>query len=56
MCHDQSTWRRADRAEIPRANASHRPCSGRCNYISNADRKDVVALMKEQIKLFEGQA
>jgi hypothetical protein len=29
----------------------------RCNYISNgADRKDVVALMKEQIKRFEGQA
>ena len=30
---------------------------GRCNYISNgADRKDVVTLMKEQIKRFEGQA
>lgn len=30
---------------------------GRCNYISNgADRKDVVALMKEQIKRFDGQA
>lgn len=29
---------------------------GRCNYISNgADRKDVVAMMKEQIKRFEGQ-
>jgi hypothetical protein len=29
---------------------------GRCNYISNgADRKDVVTLMKEQIKRFEGQ-
>lgn len=29
---------------------------GRCNYISNgADRKDVVNLMKEQIKRFEGQ-
>jgi hypothetical protein len=28
---------------------------GRCNYISNgADRKDVVALMKEQIARFEG--
>jgi hypothetical protein len=28
---------------------------GRCNYISNgADRKDVVTLMKEQIKRFEG--
>jgi len=27
----------------------------RCNYISNgADRKDVVILMKEQIKRFEG--
>jgi hypothetical protein len=29
---------------------------GRCNYISNgADRKDIVALFKEQIKRFEGQ-
>lgn len=28
---------------------------GRCNYISNgADRKDIVTLMKEQIKRFEG--
>jgi hypothetical protein len=28
---------------------------GRCNYISNGvDRDDVVALMKEQIKRFEG--
>ncbi|ARQ01917.1 hypothetical protein [Pseudorhodoplanes sinuspersici] len=29
---------------------------GRCNYISNgADRKDIVVMMKEQIKRFEGQ-
>lgn len=29
---------------------------GRCNYISNgADRKDIVALMREQIKQFEGK-
>jgi hypothetical protein len=29
---------------------------GRCNYISNgADRKDVVVMLKEQIKRFEGQ-
>lgn len=29
---------------------------GRANYISNgADRKDVVTLMKEQIRKFEGQ-
>ena len=29
---------------------------GRCNYISNgADRKDVITLMKAQIKRFEGQ-
>jgi len=29
--------------------------TGRCNYISNgADRKDVVRLLKEQIKRFEG--
>lgn len=29
--------------------------AGRCNYISNADRRDVVTLMKEQIARFEGQ-
>lgn len=30
--------------------------SGRCNYISNgADRRDIVTMMKEQIKRFEGQ-
>ena len=30
---------------------------GRCNYISNgADRRDIITLMKEQIKRFEGQA
>lgn len=29
---------------------------GRCNYVSNgADRRDIVLLMKEQIKRFEGQ-
>lgn len=29
---------------------------GRCNYISNgAAREDIVTLMKEQIKRFEGQ-
>ncbi len=29
---------------------------GRCNYISNgADRRDIIVLMKEQIKRFEGQ-
>ena len=28
---------------------------GRCNYMSNgADRRDVVTLMKEQIRRFEG--
>jgi hypothetical protein len=30
--------------------------SGRANYISNAVRKDVVTLLKEQIKRFEGMA
>jgi hypothetical protein len=30
------------------------PAVGRCNYISNADRGDVVSLMREQIKRFEG--
>jgi hypothetical protein len=30
--------------------------TGRCNFISNgADRRDVVTLMKEMIKRFEGQ-
>jgi hypothetical protein len=30
---------------------------GRCNYISNgANRDDVVVMLKEQIKRFEGQA
>ena len=29
---------------------------GRCNYISNgADRRDVIALLKEQLARFEGQ-
>jgi hypothetical protein len=28
---------------------------GRCNYISNAARADIVTMMKEQIKRFEGQ-
>lgn len=27
----------------------------RCNYISNAERADVIVLMKEQIARFEGQ-
>ena len=29
--------------------------ASRCNYISNANRSDVVKLLKEQIKRFEGQ-
>lgn len=28
---------------------------GRCNYISNASREDVVTMLKEQVKRFEGQ-
>lgn len=28
---------------------------GRCNYISNAKRADVVTMLKEQLKRFEGQ-
>jgi len=28
---------------------------GRTNYISNAARKDVVTMLKEQIRRFEGQ-
>jgi hypothetical protein len=27
---------------------------GRCNYISNAERADVVALLREQLRYFEG--
>jgi len=29
---------------------------GRCNYISNANRADVMVMLKEQMKRFEGQA
>jgi hypothetical protein len=29
---------------------------GRTNYISNADREDVVTLLKEQLARFEGNA
>ncbi len=29
--------------------------SGRANYISNANRADVVTLLKEQLAYFEGQ-
>jgi hypothetical protein len=29
--------------------------SGRCNYISNGDRSDIVNLMKEMVARFEGQ-
>lgn len=28
---------------------------GRCNYISNADRGDVIVMLKEQLRRFEGQ-
>jgi hypothetical protein len=28
---------------------------GRCNYISNANRKDVTVMLKEQLARFEGQ-
>lgn len=28
--------------------------TGRCNYISNANRADVVVLLKEQLARFEG--
>lgn len=28
---------------------------GRCNYMSNARREDVVTLLKEQLARFEGQ-
>lgn len=28
---------------------------GRCNYISNADRNNVITLLKEQLARFEGQ-
>ncbi|THK37670.1 hypothetical protein EHS39_13630 [Ensifer sp. MPMI2T] len=29
--------------------------NGRCNYISNACREDIVVLLKEQLARFEGQ-
>lgn len=29
---------------------------GRCNYISNAYREDVLTMLKEQVARFEGQA
>lgn len=29
--------------------------NGRCNYISNARREDIVLLLKEQLARFEGQ-
>jgi hypothetical protein len=29
--------------------------TGRANYISNARREDVVTMLKEQVKRFEGQ-
>jgi len=29
--------------------------AGRCNYISTANREDVIVLLKEQLKRFEGQ-
>jgi hypothetical protein len=28
---------------------------GRCNYMSNADRRDIITLMKEMLARFEGQ-
>jgi hypothetical protein len=28
---------------------------GRCNYIANVDRDDVVVLLKEQLAYFEGR-
>ena len=28
---------------------------GRCNYISNANRDDIVVLLKEQLARFQGQ-
>ena len=33
----------------------HKNVNSRCNYISNAERSDVVKLLKEQIKRFESQ-
>lgn len=29
--------------------------TGRCNYVSNADREDVLRLLKEQVARFEGR-
>lgn len=30
--------------------------NGRCNYVSNASREDVIVLMREQLSRFEGMA
>jgi hypothetical protein len=30
--------------------------AGRCNYMSNARREDIVVLLKEQLRRFEGGA
>lgn len=37
------------------AESAKRGGTGRANYISNAKRSDVVIMLKEQIKRFEGQ-
>jgi hypothetical protein len=31
------------------------PEGARCNYVSNADRKDIIILMREMLARFEGQ-
>jgi hypothetical protein len=30
--------------------------AGRCNYMSNAEREDVIVLLREQLSHFEGMA
>jgi hypothetical protein len=30
------------------------PKGQRCNYVSNADRRDVITMLKEQLAYFEG--
>jgi hypothetical protein len=34
----------------------HETGEHRCNYISNADRSDIITLMKESLAYFEGQS
>lgn len=40
---------------FPFSDAEGKKYQGRANYISNANRDDIVVLLKEQLACFEGQ-